>query len=94
VVVRTTAVELLTAVLALAGVAITVGNWTILIRWHARRKHGSLIPALGGLLLAAAMPLAPIMRARHYVWLPLIVDPGCLYLLSSGVVFILKDRRR
>jgi hypothetical protein len=88
------AVELLISVLALVGAAIAAGNWTILIRWFARRKHGSLIPALGGLLLAAAMLLVPTMRAKHYVWLPLIVDPGCLYLLACGVVFVLKDGRR
>ena len=88
------AVELLIAVLALVGVAITAGNYTILVRWYARRKHGSLIPALGGLLLAAAMLLVPTTKARHYVWLPLIVDPGYLYLLASGVVLVLKERRR
>ena len=86
--------ELLIPVLALSGVAITAGNWAVLIRWYARRKHDSLIPALGGLLMATAMLVFPTMKTRHQACLPLIVDPGCLYLVASGVVFVVKDRCR
>jgi hypothetical protein len=89
------AVELLLiSVSALLGAAMTAGNWTMVISWYARRQHGSLIPALGGLLLADAMLLVPSLRVGHYAWLPLIVDPGGLYLMTAGVVLFLQKRRR
>ena len=90
--VRMIAVELLIVVSALAGAAITASNYAIIVRWYARRKHSSLIPALGGLLLGAAMLLVPTTKAKHYMWLPLIVDPGCFYLPASVVVFVLIEK--
>lgn len=45
----------------------------------------SLIPLFGGLLGMVGCIVAPSSSVRGFWWLPLIVDPGCAFLL--GVMF-------
>jgi hypothetical protein len=83
-------VYLLIAVFVSLGAWATIGNYAAIMQ----RKGGSLSPLLGGLLLAAAMFLYPAARVRHYAWIPLVLDPGCLVMFACALFSKLRPKVR
>lgn len=71
---------------------VTLGNPGILLRWYFRRKHGSLLPLVGGISGITACFTLPFPALRYWWWLPLMADPGCGYLVSTTVLFLLRRR--
>jgi hypothetical protein len=67
--------------------AFVVGNWHRLLIWLIRRKGSSGVPVLGGALLALAIAIAPGQSIRSLWWLPLVLDPGCILLVVTTVIF-------
>jgi len=59
-----------------------------------RREHHSLGPLLGGGAGAIAMLLCPLPGVRSWAWVPLVVDPGCLYASLAFAYSLLTESRR
>ncbi len=68
-------------------------NWSIIWLGMARRRRGSLAPLVGGLVGAVAVRLSPWPQMRPWWWIPLVLDPGSLLMLS-GAAWILLSRLR
>jgi hypothetical protein len=65
----------------IGGLAI-VGNLSIAVRWYLFRKRASMIPLIGGVLLAVGLLICPVPGVRRWCWIPLILDlsvPSFLY---------------
>ncbi|MFN7935382.1 MAG: hypothetical protein U0R19_18785 [Bryobacteraceae bacterium] len=74
---------LLVAIFAL----VSAGNLAIVYRWLVLKVHGSLVPLIGGVAGAAACILLPVDWLRRWWFVPLLVDPGSLPLMSITAVF-------
>lgn len=61
---------------------ITIANWVI----PMRTKGGSLIPVIGGVLVAVTFVLVPVNIIHSIWWVPLFADLGCvpLLMLTAG----------
>jgi len=69
----------------------------VCVSWNlsGREKVPSLAPIAGGLAGAAAMLLFPLEPVRHYAWLPLFLDVGCLpYPVILRIMRNMRARRR
>jgi hypothetical protein len=66
------------------GSIFTLGNWSVLLRYAIRRARGSVVPLLGGGLMAAGS--LAIAELRPWWWLFLLIDYGTLPLLVSASV--------
>src|SRR5262245_12285583 len=81
--------------LALIGAWAIFGNYSVVILWYVRRKHGSLAPLMGGVFFGIAMLLCPLPGLRRWAWIPLVVDLGCLYLFGGWLYhFVFKKRKQ
>ena len=71
------------------GALIAFGNYLGIVR--ARRTHVgfSCVPILGGLFGCVGLFLL-LPRIRHFAFVPLLVDPGCLPLLFALLAHLLK----
>jgi hypothetical protein len=70
-----------------AAVLAAVGGWVIAVNWMiVLRLGGSLVPLVGGLLVALAVALVPWEGLRGWWWVPLVVDWGCMPMLVLTVV--------
>jgi hypothetical protein len=49
---------------------------------YARRGHHSPVPFIGGGLCAVALLVSPFAEVRPWAWVPLLLDPGCVYLIG------------
>ncbi|MCJ7729954.1 MAG: hypothetical protein MUO27_08780 [Sedimentisphaerales bacterium] len=83
---------IVTGVFALIGGWIIAANYAVAILWFLRRKRGSLLPIVGGVLFALAMFRFPLLGVRKWAWLPLVLDLGCLFSVLCFLysVFVLK----
>ena len=60
------------------------GCWIIALNYHAfflhftGRRSPSWIPLLGAFMAMFAMLVCPLPAVQKRLWLPLILDPGCL----------------
>ena len=56
------------------------------------KKTGSSIPLIGGISGAIALSITPWPEANRWWWLPLLLDYGCVPLLTFTAVWILSRR--
>ena len=61
--------------LGLVGLLFSLANWGILLALVLRKKSGSFVPALGGLLLCLAVGAIPVTRLRLWAPVGFLVDP-------------------
>jgi hypothetical protein len=66
----------------LLGAHLSVMNYRVLYQVYVRKEHHSPLPLIGGFLCLAAMLMCPIARIRAWAWVPLIVDPGGVFLVG------------
>ena len=74
-----------------SGLALLLGVWIIILDWQApfRKVGASLIPLLGGLLVAVAFVVVPVDELNSLWWLPLVIDLGCVPLLTLSAGFVI-----
>jgi hypothetical protein len=80
---------LFAGVLCLFGMAVLCMNWIGIVRHRIGGKTYSQIPFIGGLIASAGLLLVP--RSRSLFWIPLVIDPSCVWLLCG---LLLKWRKR
>jgi hypothetical protein len=79
--------------IGLVGLQVIFINFKILALRIFRRQRRSFLPLGGGYLCAVAMVVLPFVHLAKYAWIPLAVDPGCLYaLLALLLSWILRKR--
>lgn len=54
-----------------------LGNLWIAFAWIYWKKKGSLVPLAGGVTGAFGLLLLPVIHARQFWWVPVLVDLGC-----------------
>jgi len=69
-------------------------NLWIVLHYYFRMKHGSLIPGVGGIIGVLAIIMAPLEAFKHYWWIPLFVDIGCIPLLIITIVFFFRGKHK
>ena len=80
----------------LAGLLISGSLWIVLtnlstfIQHKFYKRAGVQLPLMGGLLGAGALLLAPLPEVGPFWWIPLLVDPGCAYLILKALVRALR----
>jgi uncharacterized membrane protein HdeD (DUF308 family) len=74
--------------LAVVFVFVTAGNLAIVYRWFVLRRHGALVPFIGGAAGAIACFLLPADSVRHCWFIPLLVDPGAVPLIVITAAFV------
>jgi hypothetical protein len=66
-----------------------LGTWVTALNYYAvvvgltHRRHHSMIPLLGGVLLASAWLTCPVSWSSSWAWAALVADPGCLFAVAS-----------
>jgi hypothetical protein len=67
------------------------GGWVILANWTTpfRRKGGSMVPVVGGMLVAIGFAISPVDDLHWLWWAPLVVDLGSVPLFLFMAVFFL-----
>ncbi len=84
---------LITALAFLSGAfVISMNYYSWLYLGITRREHHSPIPFFGGVLCSVALLFSPIAEARSWAWLPLILDPGCIYLVGLFIYSAIVTR--
>jgi hypothetical protein len=73
------------ALLACFGLYVALLNVSCIWMWYFRRRHGSMVPLLGGGAIALALLIVPLPEFAAYAWLPLLIDPGCLLMIGGGL---------
>jgi hypothetical protein len=74
---------LITAILFLLGVwAITLNFYYWLYLGFTKREHHSPVPFVGGLFCSLSLYYSPAAVGHPWALLPLILDPGCVYLIG------------
>ena len=81
---------LLAILLGGPGLLWIVGNIYFFLRGHLLREHHSLVPFVGGVLACVGMLLSPIEAVRSFAWVPLLIDPGCSFVLACFVWYTFK----
>jgi uncharacterized membrane protein HdeD (DUF308 family) len=69
-------------------VFVTAGNLAIVYRWFVLKRHGSLVPLIGGAAGATACFLLPADSLRQLWFVPLLVDPGAAALVVITAAFV------
>ena len=78
----------------------SVAAWVMALNWFAvamrvtRRRHASWVPLLGGALAMTAMRIYPDPRIYRWLWVPLIIDWGCLPGFLDTLRVVLARSRR
>ena len=77
----------------LAGISLLaiLGNLGTAFHWYTRRSRGSLVPLVGGLTGITACVTLPFPALRHWWWIPLVADPGSVFLVFAMVVFLVEQ---
>ena len=76
------------AVLAGLGGWVIALNYAVFYRQFFRRRHHSWIPLIGGFVGVFAMLACPLPAVRRLAWLPLILDPGCVFGLLYSIIML------
>jgi len=79
-------------ILAVMGGYLTIMNYLCLAAAVFHHKHSSMIPLLGGLFLAIALLACPLHSVQAYVWVPFVIDLGCLALLIDCFRFFIIQK--
>ena len=68
------------------------GVWVIFLNYYywlylglVRKKHHSPIALVGGLCCFLVLRYSPFVADHRWAWLPLMVDPGCIFLAGLFV---------
>lgn len=69
----------------MAGAYITLMNYYALYLGVTKKEHHSLGPLLGGVLCSLALLFSPLGALRPWAWLPLLVDPGCVFMVGGAI---------
>jgi len=69
-------------------------NLACVYRGLAKGEHHSLGPLVGGASGSLAMLLLPIPGLRVWAWVPLVIDPGCLYTVVAFAYVLVRERYR
>jgi hypothetical protein len=64
-----------------------VTNLATIVRYLSSKKRGSTVPLLGGAAGAVGLWVGPMEWMRGYWWLPLVLDPGCAFLIVQLLIF-------
>jgi len=73
---------------------IVVGNLWITFGglFIKRKKWESLLPFVGGVVGAVGLLVLPVSHARHFWWVPLVIDLGCGPMLVAVLIDQVKKR--
>jgi hypothetical protein len=83
-------VILISLILFGAGLFVACMNWYCLYSYLINKKFYSRIPIIGGGLCAIGMYISPL-NINSYIWLPFILDYGCLPdLLYTAYFYLFK----
>jgi len=82
-----------TVVLLVLGGWFTAMNVAIVVRYLSMGRGSSMVPFIGGGLLSLAWLAAPIPYSKGWAVLPLVLDPGCAYLIASTAWFLLTRKQ-
>ena len=85
---------ILGALLALFSLYVISMNLCCVYLGLFRREHHSIGPLLGGGSGTLAMFLIPLPELRPWAWVPLVIDPGCLYAAVALGYVVFAERRR
>ncbi len=69
-------------VFLLGALLISMNYYLWLYLGYVRRGHHSPVPFLGGAICSSALLFSPVAEIRTWAWLPLLLDPGCGYLIG------------
>jgi hypothetical protein len=71
---------------------VVYANCAVIYLAHFKGKHISQAGLAGGALCSLALWLQPLETVQRWFWVPLVVDPGCLF-LACALVYVLIFRR-
>jgi hypothetical protein len=81
---------ILSTVLFVCGAFFICVNFAVIYQAHFKGKHSSPAGLIGGGLCSLALWLCPAKAASSWFWLPLVLDPGCLFLICAFIYVILS----
>lgn len=77
------------------GVFFVIVNWMIVYNAYVKNKHSSWVPLLGGLFVAIGLSALPYESIQNYLWVPFIIDYGCLpALIHMSWLFIIGSHKK
>jgi len=80
------------AAIFLLGVWIIVFNYYVMYLGFVRKQHApSPGPLVGGLFCFLILR-SPFFHLHYWAWLPLILDPGCVFLLGVFIYTAIASR--
>jgi hypothetical protein len=66
----------------------TAGNLAIVYRWFVLKRHGSLVPLIGGAAGTTTCFILPADWLRDWWFVPLLADPGAAPLMVITAAFV------
>lgn len=85
-------VALLLCLFSIGGIA---SNVAIIVGGLFFKKRASLIPLIAGIAGSIGLLILPISDIWIYAWAPLVIDPGCVFLVSGALVDrLVRGKRR
>jgi hypothetical protein len=72
--------------LVAVGALVALGNCLILFRYLSSGVTSSLIPVIGGVTAAVGVALLP--GGWRWAWVPLLLDPGCAWMVGGTLVLL------
>ena len=76
-------------VLALLGGWVTALNYRVFYLEFTGQRQRSWIPLLGGFLAFLGLAACPVPAVRRLAWLPIVLDPGCVFGLLFSIVMLI-----
>jgi hypothetical protein len=73
---------------------IVLGNLWIAFAGFFLKKRESILPFVGGIAGAIGFLLLPVSQAKHYWWVPLVIDLGCGPMLVAVLIDQVKKKLR
>ena len=80
---------ILAALLFCCGLFFIVVNYTVIYLAKFKNRHSSPAGLVGGGLCALALLLCPVKEVGVWFWVPLVLDPGCLFLVCAFIYVVL-----
>ncbi len=71
---------------------IAFSNLWIILRFYLYGKRGSMFPLIGGLMGVFGICFAPSDTLKHYWWVPLVLDPGSLFMILYTIMFVVTGK--
>jgi TRAP-type C4-dicarboxylate transport system permease small subunit len=67
-----------------------IGNWKIVISYVTTKKGATFIPLFGGICGCLGLLACPNPTAFKLWWLPLLVDPGSVFMVVTYLIHIIR----